>query len=234
MVIRDDLAMNPLADAEMSDESDLPAGDFSAWVTLMLGALRGGQSAVPCGECTACCTSSQFIHIGPDETETRSHIPAELMFPAPGLPSGHVVLGYDEHGHCPMLIDDQCSIYDHRPATCRTYDCRIFPAAGLGIDDVDKVLIDRRAQRWRFSYPTPADHTRHAAVRAAATFLDGHPDLLPRSSGSSTTQRAVLAIELHDAFLRHDDATDETTVVEPAPHAVRVELTRRARMRDST
>jgi hypothetical protein len=226
--------MKPVPDANMSDDIDLPAGDFSAWVTAMRGALRGGTSAVPCGECTACCTSSQFVHIGPDETATRSRIPAELMFPAPGLPSGHVVLGYDEHGHCPMLIDGQCSIYDDRPATCRTYDCRIFPAAGLRIDDDDKVLIDRRAQRWRFSYPTSADDLRHAAVRAAATFLDDHPDLLPRGSSSTTAQRAVLAIELHDAFLRHDDTTDETTVVEPEPHAVRVELTRRTRIRDST
>ena len=61
-----------MADADMSDESDLSAGDFSTWVIEMQGALRGGQSDVPCGGCTACCTSSQFIHIGPDETETRS------------------------------------------------------------------------------------------------------------------------------------------------------------------
>ena len=120
-----------MADADMSDESDLSAGDFSTWVIEMQGALRGGQSDVPCGGCTACCTSSQFIHIGPDETETLSHIPTELMFPAPRAPAGHVLLGYDENGHCPMLIDDQCSIYEHRPRTCRTYDCRVFPAAGL-------------------------------------------------------------------------------------------------------
>jgi uncharacterized protein len=205
-----------MAEADMSDESDLAAGDFSTWVIEMQGALRGGQSDVPCGGCTACCTSSQFIHIGPDETETRLRIPTELMFPAPGLPSGHVVLGYDEHGRCPMLIDNQCSIYEHRPATCRTYDCRIFPAAGRRIDDDDKVLIDRQAQRWRFSYPTPTDRYRHVAVRAAATFLDNHPDLLPRGSDSTATQRAVLAIELHDAFVGHDKATNETPVGVPA------------------
>jgi hypothetical protein len=223
-----------MADADMSDESDLPAGDFSTWVIEMQGALRGGQSDVPCGGCTACCTSSQFIHIGPDETETRSRIPAELMVPAPGLPSGHVVLGYDEHGRCPMLVDNQCSIYEHRPTTCRTYDCRILPAAGLRIGDADKVLIDRQAQRWRFSYPTPADRNRHAAVRAAVTFLDDHPDLLPRRTDSTATQRAVVAIELHDAFLGHDDPTHESTVVDPQPNAVRVELMRRARDVDAT
>ena len=34
--------------------------------------------------CTACCTSSQFVHIEPDETDTLAHIPAALRFPAPG------------------------------------------------------------------------------------------------------------------------------------------------------
>ena len=183
MVIRDDLAMSPLAHAEVSDESDLPAGDFSAWVTLDAGcaARRAIQRAVR--------RMHRLLHVIPvhphragRDRDAVPH-PGRADVPRAGLPSGHVVLGYDEHGHCPMLIDGQCSIYDHRPATCRTYDCRIFPAAGLRIDDDDKVLIDRRAQRWRFSYPTPADHTRHAAVRAAAIFLDDHPDLLPRSSG---------------------------------------------------
>ncbi len=40
-----------------------------------------------------------------------------------------------------------------RPQTCRTYDCRIFPAAGLGMDD-DEGLIARQARRWQFSFPT--------------------------------------------------------------------------------
>lgn len=130
----------------------------------MQGAIRGEHgSEVPCGGCTACCTASQFVHIEPDETDTLARIPAELLFPAPRLPRGHVVLGYDERGHCPMLIDDQCSIYEHRPRTCRTYDCRIFPAAGLDLDDNDQALITRQARRWRFDHPTPADRARHDA-----------------------------------------------------------------------
>ena len=89
---------------------------------------------VPCGACTACCTSSQFVHIEPDETDTLAHVPAVLRFPAPGLPKGHVVMGYDERGHCPMLVDGACSIYEHRPRTCRTYDCRIFAVTGVEPD----------------------------------------------------------------------------------------------------
>jgi uncharacterized protein len=221
----------PPAGAGGSNDGDVPAGDFSTWVVEMQSALRGGRgSAVPCDGCTACCTASQFVHIGPDETETLSHIPAELRFPAPGLPSGHVVLGYDEHGRCPMLIDNQCSIYDHRPRTCRTYDCRVFPAAGLRIDDDAKVLLARRAERWRFSHPTELDRNQHAAVRAAATFLRDHAELLPPGSVSTTTTGlAVQAVAVHDAFLRRDETKNETSVVDPDPDLVGVELTRRTK-----
>src|SRR5947208_12349784 len=99
----------------VSDEGELAAGDFSSWLRDMRAALRGERTAnVPCDGCTACCTGSQFVHIEPDETETLSHIPTTMLFPAPGRPRGHLVLGYDEQGHCPMLADDQCSIYEHR------------------------------------------------------------------------------------------------------------------------
>ena len=53
----------------------LDAGRFAAWLDDMDAALRGERDAdVPCAGCTACCTSSQFVHIGPDETDTIAHI----------------------------------------------------------------------------------------------------------------------------------------------------------------
>jgi Fe-S-cluster containining protein len=206
-----------MADEVTHDDGDLPAGDFASWVVEMQGAIRGDRgSDVPCGGCTACCRSSQFVHIGPDETDTLAYIPAALLFPAPRLPRGHVLLGYDERGHCPMLIDNQCSIYEHRPQTCRTYDCRVFPAAGVGIDDDDdKALIARQARRWQFSYPTPDDRARQRAVRAAATFLREHGELLAGADvPTNATQRAVRAIEIHDAFLRRDE--EIPCVLEPS------------------
>ena len=200
----------------VSGDRDLPAGDFSSWVVEMQGAIRGEHgSEVPCDGCTACCTSSQFIHIEPDETDTLSRIPAELLFPAPRLPAGHVVLGYDERGHCPMLIDEKCSIYAHRPKACRTYDCRIFAAAGIGVDRDEQASIARQAERWQFNFPTPTDRTRHQAVRAAATFLVEHGDLLPKPlAATNATQVAVLAIEMHDDFLDCDETTGEMTLIE--------------------
>src|ERR671913_1128381 len=125
----------------------------------MRAALEGTADAdVPCGTCTACCTASQFVHIAPDERDTLAHIPKALLFPAPRLPAGHVLMGYDERGHCPMLRDGACTIYAHRPRTCRTYDCRVFPAAGLAPARV-QVEIARRSARWRFDEPGVEDRT---------------------------------------------------------------------------
>ena len=173
----------------MSDDGQLAAGGFSTWLEGIEAALRGAATSdVPCGTCTACCTSSQFVHIGPDETDTLAHIPADLLFPAPRLPRGHVLLGYDERGHCPMLVDGRCSIYAHRPLTCRTYDCRVFPATGIEPDD-DKPEIAARTRRWRFTYADDADRARHDALRAAAA---------GQERPLSATRHAVLTLE---AFL---------------------------------
>lgn len=217
-----------MTDGNSDGEDELAAGAFSAWATGQLAAMRGESDAdVPCGECTACCTSSQFVHIAPDETDTLAHIPAALLFPAPRLPRGHVLLGYDERGHCPMLVDGRCSIYEHRPRTCRTYDCRIFPAAGVEADD-DKPQIARRARRWRFTHPAPTDRARHGAVRAAARYLADRGDSLPADVAPVTaTHRAVLALQVHDLFLGEDEATGEPLTVEPAPAELKVAVAHR-------
>jgi uncharacterized protein len=143
------------------------AGRFSEWLDELQG---GNEMAVPCGACMACCTSSQFVHIAPDEVDTLAHVPVELRFPAPGLPKGHLVLGYDERGHCPMLVDGACSIYEHRPRACRTYDCRVFAATGVA-PDASQPDITERVQQWRF---TVDDEARWNMVRAAVP-RDGPP-----------------------------------------------------------
>jgi hypothetical protein len=207
-------------------DAGIDAGDFVSWLSAMAGALGGeGGMDVPCGACTACCTSSQFVHVEPDETDALAHIPRELLFPAPGRPTGHVLLGFDGRGHCPMLVDGACSIYEHRPRTCRTYDCRVFAASGLDPADDAKPLIAARSARWRFRHPTAADVVTHDAVRAAATYLRAHAAELPSGAVPATvTQQAVLAVELHSQFLR-DDGTGPA-VVTPDLATVQVALRR--------
>ncbi|MCK5739527.1 YkgJ family cysteine cluster protein [bacterium] len=188
----------------MMAQHDQPAGEFSTWLQETRKAqLEENGTDVPCGECNACCRSSYFIHISPEEIQTLARIPKELLFPAPGLPPGNVLMGYDENGRCPMLSDNGCLIYEHRPLTCRTYDCRIFPATGMTAGDKDKVLINQQIQRWKFRSDTTDALNRHSAVKAAALFLREHAENFPAGFiPGNATQLAILAINVYDVFLK--------------------------------
>jgi hypothetical protein len=93
------------------------------------------------------------------------------------MPAGHLLMGYDAQGRCPLLTDQGCSIYAHRPRTCRTYDCRVFPAAGVFPDEPEKTAIAERAVQWRFTYGSDAERVQHESVQATAAQLRAaHPD----------------------------------------------------------
>jgi hypothetical protein len=202
-------------------DGDLPAGDFAAWLDAFRAAQSTGRGIdVPCGGCTACCTSGQFVHIGPDETDTLAHIPSELLAPAPRLPAGHVVLGYDSAGRCPLLVDGACSIYEHRPRACRAYDCRVFVASGVDVDAAKPALV-RRVARWRFSHPEPRDRRLHDAVRKTAAFIRDDDEL--RAAGlcpRAPADLAVLAIAVHHAV---DTEVDPVAVRVAVRHALTAE-----------
>lgn len=184
----------------------LDAGALGAWLDAVGPALRGeGESDVPCGTCTACCRSSQFVHVAPDESDALAHIPPELLFPAPGHPRGHVLLGYDDDGCCPMLVDGACTVYDHRPRACRAYDCRVYAAAGLDPAEDGRERVAERTRRWRFALPGPEDRERLAAVRAAVTFLQQHPEAWPSGRVPGVTSVAVAAVARHEQFLPGGD-----------------------------
>jgi len=145
-------------------------------------------------------------------------IPGDLLSPAPRLPAGHVLMGYDELGHCPMLIDGACSIYEHRPQTCRTYDCRVFAASGLELEDPAKSEINDRVKRWQFQFVDRTDRAKLDAVRSAAMLV---AELEP---GFDTTERTLAAIEIHDQFLAVDPDDEGCTAATPNPESVRVVL----------
>lgn len=183
---------------------DLAAGEFGAWLSGIERALAGADSEVPCGDCSACCSASQFIHIGPDETETLAHIPAELLFPAPASAEGIVLLGYDESGRCPLLDDGLCSIYEHRPRTCRVYDCRVFPATGI---KPDKSVIAEQVERWRFS---DSASPQHDTLLRAARWLEGHrEELIVTGAVTDATRVAVSAIRIRRLFTDGEPAIAE-------------------------
>ena len=196
----------------MTEQHDLPAGKFSAWLQCIRNLqIKKNGVDVPCGDCTACCRSSYFIHIRPEESETLARIPDELLFTAPGLPKGNLLMGYDENGHCPMLIENKCSIYDHRPLTCRAYDCRIFSATGIVPSDENKALITQHSQRWKFNFPTVSDRNQYSAVQAAAKFLIERAECFPIDAlPSNETQLAIIAIKVYDVFYSYFDESSQT------------------------
>ena len=189
-----------------------PAGEFSEWLRTTIKSLRArtGGVNVPCGSCTACCRSSMFIHICPEETETLRQIPRALLFAAPGLPKGHVLMGYNEAGHCPMLIDNKCSIYAHRPQTCRDYDCRIFPATGIAVDAELQPEIERRVRDWAFGYENQESREEHSLLQKTARFLLEKKELFtPGALPSNPAQLAVLAVRVYRRFAEMESQREE-------------------------
>jgi hypothetical protein len=193
------------------------AGVFTSWLRRMLYSLAtDSDTHTPCGDCTGCCRSSNFIHIHPDEKAALRAIPKTLTFPAPGAPKGTRLLGYDAEGRCPLLSDLGCTIYDARPRTCRIYDCRAFAAAGLIPGTATDHPVGRKVGTWRFSYPTSHDKKCHQAVVAAARFLEEKADLFPgRKPPADPAQRTILALKVHRVFLeRQSDPDRVASIVE--------------------
>jgi len=185
----------------------LDAGGFLKWLSHIRA---GGPTDVPCGDCHACCRSSYFIHITATESDTLAHVPAPLRFSAPGQPPGTQVMGYDRAGACPMLQHGRCTIYPHRPGTCRDYDCRIFAATGIAAGGADKRAVTAQVARWRFSYPTENDLRHQRAVRRAAEFVRTRRDSFdPGVLPDNPTQTALLVLNVYPVFLQEpldDDA----------------------------
>lgn len=192
----------------MVQHKDLPAGDFFTWFKQLRKALRGeGGIEVPCGECVGCCSSSYFIHLTPEDAAVEL-IPKELLFPAPGLSEGHYIMGYDNKGQCPMLNNSKCSIYENRPKTCRDYDCRVFSAAGIVAGGEETLSINRRVERWQFSYPAESDREEHQAVQAAAAFIRDNANCFPGGRvPDNPSQLAILAIKSYQLFLSTNNAS---------------------------
>lgn len=83
-----------------------------------------GEGNVECGSCRGCCRAGYAIGLSTEEAEIIPH--ATIAGCAAILPL--------PNGACPYLVDEQCSIYDHRPVSCRQFDCRDFALASLRIN----------------------------------------------------------------------------------------------------
>jgi uncharacterized protein len=197
-------------------DTPLPAGDFSAWLRQMRRALAGdGEMDVACGECRGCCVSSYYVKVRPHETDALDRIGAGNLQAGP---DGSQLLGFHANGHCRMLRDGDCSIYPHRPDTCRTYDCRVFAAAAMEAGQ-DKTVINQRVGRWRFGFSSEQARSEQRAVAAAASYLRQHPVRFPGGHvPSRPSEVAVLAVKVYAVFLDPpaDDAAVRAGIIEAA------------------
>jgi hypothetical protein len=64
------------------------------------------------------------------------------------------------------LVDGKCSVYEHRPRTCRTYDCRLLALAGLRARG--NAPINEGLERWEFPEKTAEDAYCLIALRTFA------------------------------------------------------------------
>lgn len=194
----------------MSDDSEqiernLAAGHFSVWLDAFTRTMEGkGSGDVPCGACVGCCTSSKFVHLRPTDRRALGRIPKSILFPAPGLPDGHYLLGYDENGHCPMFQHGACSIYPDRPETCRQYDCRVFAATGVAVEPKHSAIA-KQVARWAFDFSSPDDVAHHEAVQKAVAFLSRHRNGFPNEDVLRTPSGlAAFALRIYALFLGRD------------------------------
>jgi hypothetical protein len=200
-----------------TDSAGIAAGAFLDWLGHFRASLLGNEgSEVPCGDCRGCCISGYSVQIRPHDAGARALIPAELLVNARGFAREELTMAARPDGTCPMLRDNECSIYDCRPQTCRDYDCRVFTASGMEPGGPDKVVINRRVQQWRFSYPTELDRLAHSAVMATADFIRTKRSSFPNQRAPmGASGISVLACETYTVFLQSDiHAKSDTEVAQ--------------------
>jgi len=100
-----------------------------------------------------------------------------------------------------MLVDDECSIYECRPQTCRSYDCRVFAATGVPVDRQTQAEIADRVRAWVFDYENEESRAEHLIVKETAAFLQKNGDLFPHGSiPGQPAQVAALAVRSYKLF----------------------------------
>jgi hypothetical protein len=122
-------------------------------------------------------------------------------------------MGYGDQGQCPMLIDGECSIYEYRPKICRDYDCRVFAATGLSVDEDRQPEIAYRVGAWRFRY-TKEGRALQAALRRAVSFLKSNRESFPKGTlPSQSGPLAAIAVRIHKLFTESETKVADAAMV---------------------
>ena len=101
---------------------------------------RGDAGPVPCSGCTACC---YYAGIPVDAKRDRRRLPHLLT---ERNADGELVLRQRADGACIHLGERGCTVYEQRPAVCRSFDCRAFAAMGI----VERCGPNQETPNWEF------------------------------------------------------------------------------------
>ena len=80
-----------------------------------------GVAKVPCNGCRECCYHSG-VDVHPELERPEDIARLDLV----EHDDGSLWLRKGEDGACVHLGPEGCTVYEHRPHACRTYDCRLF------------------------------------------------------------------------------------------------------------
>lgn len=134
-------------------------------------------ASVPCGDCVSCCTHVKIDLYPPhdDPALFETHTDA----------NGRVTLAQQDDGSCWYLRDTKCTIYDRRPATCRSFDCRAL----LATDVQHPVHIWTAArERFELQVKAPGDRELLWSFQTKARLLEAHH---PERSPAVIVQQAL-------------------------------------------
>ena len=124
-------------------------------------------ASVPCDGCRACCSTQVRVPVDPDIEPAHSLRHLDVVRDDDGLR-----LRKTAGGSCIHLTSQGCG-YEHRPAACRFYDCRVFGLAGVRTTPAAKGACE---PSWCFSPETPEDFTLlMLAQLGAQRFAGEHP-----------------------------------------------------------
>lgn len=80
------------------------------------------QTEVPCGSCTACCSTNQNLPLDPAQGDDVESYCVQVTVDQAG--NRAFSLAKTPGGVCVYLGTSGCTIYDRRPSLCRSFDCR--------------------------------------------------------------------------------------------------------------
>jgi Putative zinc- or iron-chelating domain len=142
-----------------------PARDGGDPEVYLASMAQGPQPPVPCNGCATCCYHTR-VDVYPDQ-ERPEDVP---FFDTETDPDGAVWLRKRADGACVHLADEGCSIYEHRPQSCRRYDCRIWSLFGT----TDGMEGDRHTPVWNFRPRTRRGRVYLTAYQTAGMLAAAH------------------------------------------------------------